>query len=150
MKKIFILITLLFFNITYLNANSDYTKGFMFYQKGHRLLDRNTNKANKAFAKARAFLSSAYKTNSANAAYMLGQIYLNGWGIDKDYSKAEKYFKTAINWGDKRSNCPLARLYLIILKKNIVEGEKYFETAQEYHIPNCKDVKAYIKKENLN
>lgn len=149
MKKIFILLIFVIFNITSLNASSDYTKGFMFYKKGHKLLNKDSDKSYKYFSKAKPYLLSSYKSSSARSAFMLGRMYCNGWGVTLNYKTAEKYFKDALNWGDKRSNCCLSRLYIMFLKTDIPKGEKYFKTAQKYNIPDCKDIKEYIKQNNL-
>ena len=141
---------LMIFNISSLNA-SEYTKGFMLYKKGSRFLNKDKEKADKYFAQSESPLLAAYKSDkSANAAFMLGKMYCNGWGVPKDYNKAIKYFHDAISWGNKRSNCCLARLYIMYLKQNIKdEGQKHFKIAQQYHIPDCKDIKAYIKQNHL-
>ena len=104
MKKSVILVIFMMFSVASLNA-SDYFEGFKFYTKGHKLLNTNSDKAFKYFLEAQSHLLVAYKSNSANAAFMLGTMYCNGWGVDKNYDKAKKYCTDAKNWGSKRKNC---------------------------------------------
>jgi TPR repeat protein len=149
MKKLLITIFLFLMTTTYLNASSEYTKGFMLYKKGHKLLKVDSEKSFMLFKQAEPHLISAYKSNSARSAFMLGRMYCNGWGVSQNFKIAEKYFKVAISLGDKRSNCCLSRLHLMFLKDNIQEGEKYFKVAKKYNIKDCKDISAYIKQHNL-
>jgi TPR repeat protein len=58
---------------------------------------------------------------------MLGKMYCNGWGVERDYKKAEEYFLKAIKLGNERAYCCIARLYIRMNKKSL--AKKYLNSA---------------------
>lgn len=110
MKKIIILLSLIVigFSFEFTQAFMDFNKGIKFIKKG------KINKAQTFFAKSFAIVKSLEEKGkgSSQVYYMLGRMYCNGWGTDKDLKKAEMYFKKSIAMGNRRSHCCLARLYI--------------------------------------
>jgi TPR repeat protein len=124
MKKfmiIFLLITSSF------ALNLTFTKAFKAFNKGVKLQKTNPQKAQKYFQKAYILLSELENKPSSQVYYMLGKMYCNGWGVDRDYKKAEEYFLKAIKLGNERAHCCIVRLYIRMNKKNL--AKKYLNSA---------------------
>jgi uncharacterized protein len=51
------------------------------------------------------------KNHDAQAQYLLGQRYLNGWGVKADFADAIRWFKMAADGGNSNALCELGRLY---------------------------------------
>ncbi|NPA11181.1 MAG: SEL1-like repeat protein [Epsilonproteobacteria bacterium] len=124
MKKL-----ILFISVTWLFAiDFTFTKGYMAYHKAIKLQQYDKQKANKEFNKARELLTKVIKKYpSAQSYYMLAKIYANGWGVKKDFLKAEEYYLQAIKLGNKRAYCGIAKLY--IQEKKYKEAKKYLKHA---------------------
>ena len=56
------------------------------------------------------WFKTAAENNDAESQYMLGGIYLNGLGVEKNNTEAAKYFKLAADQGHQN-----AKLYLMSL-----------------------------------
>ena len=136
MKKFIILISLSFlfaFDFTF-------TKAFNEFNQGLRLIKTNPAKAYKKFHEAYILIKDLKNKNSSQVYYMLGRMYANGWGVEKNYKLAEKYFLKALKFGNRRVNCCLARLYLKMNKPNL--AGKYLKYALSHkNIANyCNDL----------
>lgn len=67
----------------------------------------------KSYASAKTFFELAIrKEESANAAYMLGKMYLYGEGITADYSKAIELLEFARENGNIPAGCYLSEAYM--------------------------------------
>ena len=109
MKKIAILIISLGFLFAF---DMTFTKAFNNFNKGLRTYNSNPQKAQEYFKKAYILIQQLKNKNSSQVYYMLGRMYCNGFGVEKDLKKAEEYFLKSLQLGNKRANCCLARLYI--------------------------------------
>jgi TPR repeat protein len=135
-KLILILMAISLFAIDF-----TFTKAYRAFNQGIRLEKTNPQMANKKFYEAYILLQQVIqKKPSSQAFYMLGRIYCNGWGVDKDYKKAEEMFLKALKLGNRRVNCCLARLYIRMNQKD--KAKKYLEYALSHQeIANyCNDI----------
>jgi len=117
-----------------------FTKAFEEFNKGLRLEKNDIQKAQEHFKKSFEYINELKDKNTSQVNYMLGKMYCNGWGVEQNYSLAEKYFKNALELGNKRAYCCLARLYLKI--GDIQKAQKYLKYAKSHkEIANyCKDI----------
>ena len=109
MKKILALL----FSLSIIFAfDLTFTKAFNNFNKGLRTYNTNPQKAQEYFTKAYTLIQQLKNKNTSQVYYMLGRMYCNGLGVQKDLKKAEEYFLKALKLGNKRVNCCLARLYI--------------------------------------
>jgi uncharacterized protein len=47
---------------------------------------------------------------NAYAQYNIGRLYDNGWGVEKDYTKALAWYQKAADEGDEDAKAALTRL----------------------------------------
>jgi uncharacterized protein len=115
------------------------------------------NKTQANYKLAYKFLRSAADNNNVEALNGLGIIYLYGMGKNQDYDVAEKYFKTALNLGDKIAEYNLGELYrqkdnidlsAYWYQKAIVDNPyKAYEGLSKLYIQNNEYKKAFIYSE---
>ena len=117
-----------------------FTKAFNNFNKGIRFEKTNPQKANQYFQKAFFLIQQLNNKDTSQVHYMLGKMYCNGWGIKKDYKKAEKNFLRAIQLGNARAHCCIARLY--IKEGKLKLAKKYLNYALSHQsIANyCHDI----------
>lgn len=146
MRKFFLAVLLLF---SFVQAN-EYSKGYMSYKKGLRLLKTDEKRAYGYFKKSLKLLKAAHHEGSIPASYILGRLYCNGWGVKQDFIKAEAYFKENIKQGGIRSHCCLAKLYLVMDRKenSDIAGEQHLQIAKRNHDTGCDKVEALLIEKN--
>ncbi|WP_024787882.1 MULTISPECIES: SEL1-like repeat protein [unclassified Lebetimonas] len=111
MKKIILLIL-----ITFVFSQNLYFIAFKDIQKAKHLLNSDPQKANTLFIEAGSYLkqiiNSSINSNkpSSQALNLLGELYLNGWGVEKDIKKARLLLCAAKNLGNFRAQ--------MLIKKN--------------------------------
>jgi len=119
-KLVFILTIFLSVNIS---AQNLYFAAFKNINKAKRLLKTDPQQADRLFIEAYSYLkqyvNKTLKNNkpSANSFKLLGEMFLNGWGVDKDINKAVKLLCAAKKLGNIKANN-------IIKKNNITCPEK--------------------------
>jgi len=91
----------------------------------------------KAYARAKTFFELAVeKENSANAAYMLGKMYLYGEGVKVNNAKAIELLDYARDNGNIPSGCYLSEAYM-----NTQTNTSYIAyglmKGLRQHIPHC-------------
>jgi len=123
-----------------------FTKGFQNFKKGMKIVKTDPQKAQIYFQRAYVFLSEVKKPSSQKY-YMLGKMYCNGWGVPRNYQKAEEYFKKALKLGNERVHCCLARLYIRMGKYK--EAKKYLDYAMSHNTlaHYCNDINPKTLKE---
>jgi tetratricopeptide (TPR) repeat protein len=123
-----------------------FTKAYQAFNKGIRLEKTNPQKAQIYFQRAYVFLSEI-KNPSSQKYYILGRMYCNGWGVPKNYQKAEEYFKKAIQLGNERAHCCIARLYIRMGRYK--EAKKYLNYAMSHETLShyCNDINPKTLKE---
>ncbi len=136
MKFIISLIMLFSFSFSF---DFLFTQAFISFKKGINFEKTNPKYAQKYFQKTYILLNQI-KNNSSQKYYMLGKLYCNGWGVDKDYKKAEYYFKMAIKLGNQRANCCLARLYIKEGRKNLAKKYLKYALAHDTLAHYCNDI----------
>lgn len=70
---------------------------------------------------------------NAIGQWRLGLMYKNGYGVEKDYEEAEKWFRKSAEQGDDRGQCDLGNMYFngTGVEKNHEEAVKWFRKAAE-------------------
>jgi len=102
MKKILTL--LLFFS--FLMSQNLYFEAFKDVNKAKRILNTKPQEAQKLFIEAYSYLKQIVNTSidnnkpSINSFKLLGQMYLNGWGVNQNQQLAIKYLCYAKQMGN--------------------------------------------------
>jgi TPR repeat protein len=121
MKKLLFILTI-FLSVN-ISAQNLYFAAFKNINKAKRLLKTDPQQADRLFIEAYSYLkqyvNKTLKNNkpSANSFKLLGEMFLNGWGVDKDINKAVKLLCAAKKLGNIKANN-------IIKKNNITCPEK--------------------------
>ena len=119
MKKLVFILTI-FLSINY--AQNLYFAAFKNINKAKKFLKTNPQQADRLFIEAYSYLkqyiNKTLKNNkpSANSFKLLGEMFLNGWGVDKDINKAVKLLCAAKKLGNIKANN--------IIKKNNITCPK--------------------------
>ena len=101
-----------------LTAQNLYFEAFKNVNKAKKIIKTQPQKADKLFIQAygylKQYINNTIEQNkpSANSFKLLGEMYLNGWGVEKDIQKAQKLLCAA----KKLGNIPAKNL---IIKSNI-------------------------------
>jgi len=122
-----------------------FTKAWNNFTKGMKIVKQNPQEAQIYFKKSYNLIQKIKNRPSSQVYYMLGRMYCNGWGVEKDLNKAEIYFKKALSLGNQRVNCCLARLYIKMGKREL--AKKYLKIALNH--PNLKIYCTDINPTNL-
>ncbi|NPA87885.1 MAG: sel1 repeat family protein [Epsilonproteobacteria bacterium] len=109
MKKI---IGIILLSISLFALDFTFTKAYKEFQKGKRLEKTNPQLAQEHFKKAFFLLKSIENQNSSQIHYLLGEMYAHGLGVTQNYSLSEQHFLKAIQLGNKRAHCCLAKVYI--------------------------------------
>ena len=126
MKKLIFLFTLSGF----IFAQNLYFAAFKDIRQAKKIINTEPEKAQKLFIEASGYLkqiinnSIANNKPSANALNLLGNLYLNGWGVDKDEQKAYKLLCAAAKLGNSKAKKSLAKLNVQCKKNNFKELEQ--------------------------
>jgi TPR repeat protein len=85
----------------------------------------------KAYAKAAEFWRPLAEKGDAAAQYLLGTLYVEGKGVDRDDATAFMWFQRAANQGDARAQYNLGASYAegAGVQKSVVEAAKWFQRA---------------------
>ncbi len=142
-KVIFIFISFVFV----FALDLTFTKAYRAFNKGVKLHKTNPQKAQQYFQKAYILLTELHEKPSSQVYFMLGRMYSNGWGVERNYKKAEEYLKKAIKLGNERAYCSLAKVYIKTGK--YAKAKKYLDYALSHeNLSNyCKDINPNTLKE---
>jgi TPR repeat protein len=100
MKRTIIFITTLLF------AQNLYFSAYQDIQTAKRIIDTNPQKAQRLFIEASSYLKQIVNTSinknkpSPQAFALLGELYLKGWGVEKNFKKATLLLCTAASLGN--------------------------------------------------
>jgi len=144
MKKV---IGLVLLSISLFALDLTFTKAFKEFQKGKRLEKTNPKLAQEHFKKAYTLLKSIENQNSSQLHYLLGEMYAHGLGVEQNYTLSEQHFLKAIQLGNKRAHCCLAKVY--IEEGKIEEAKEHLKFALTHDsIANyCNEIDKTILKE---
>jgi len=112
MKKIIFLCVL----IGSIFAQNLYFNAFKNIKKAKTIINQNPKKAQKLFIEAYTYLKTIVNKSikeekpNTNAINLLGELYLNGWGVDKDEELAIKLFCIATKYGNQKAKKTLKKL----------------------------------------
>jgi len=126
MKKIIFILSL----SIGLFAQNLYFSAFKDIRNAKKLINTNPDKAEKLFIEASSYLKQIINTSiannkpSANALNLLGLLYLNGWGVDKDENKAFKLLCAASQLGNIKAKKTLTKFNIKCKKINFKELEQ--------------------------
>ena len=145
MKKI---IWILFTSVLAFAIDLTYSKAFQYYKKGLKLEKTNPSEAQKYFKESFFLTKELESQNKASSQiyFMLGKMYHKGWGTNKNLFLAEKYYLKALKLGNKRVNCPLAKLYKETGKEKL--AKKYLQNSLKNPSTKkeCEDLKEIKEK----
>jgi len=124
MKKI---LFILFLSIVGIYAQNLYFAAFKDIRLAKKIINTNPQKAEKLFIEASGYLKQIINNSisndkpSANAFNLMGQLYLNGWGVDKNEEKAFKLLCAASQLGNLKAKKILSKLNIKCKKINFKE-----------------------------
>jgi TPR repeat protein len=99
----------------------------------------------KDYTKAHAFFEIAIqKENSANAAYLLGKMYLYGEGVSLDYDKAIDLLEFSRENGNIPAGCYLSEAYMSSQKNTSYIAYGLMKGLRQ-HVPHCQKMLARYK-----
>ncbi len=99
------------------------------------------------YSKARKMFEKAINEEGAEQAhYFLGLLYLKGKGVKQNLSKAQRYLKKAVRFGNVRAKCYLAEAR--ILNKN-GDKKKILGLLKEGKANGADECKAVAAKYNI-
>ena len=136
-----ILLTVIVFYISLLNMNTAYS---------------NYTKALKAFEEKDWVkcikICNYLPEDEGRCDNLLGLIYLNGYGKEKDYGKAFFYFSKAVEKGNAIANKNLSWMYSkgLGVKKNLAEASRLLDLSEKKQIVLKKEVSESSLNNNLN
>jgi len=113
MKKVFLIAAFLSVSLFSQNLYFDAHKNVNMAKK---LLKTDPQKAQRLFIEAYGYLkkyvSKTLQSNrpSGNALNLLGEMYINGWGIEKDEKKGINLICAAAQLGNRRAKLKLKKL----------------------------------------
>ncbi len=95
------------------------------------LSEGETAVAEKNYAKAYRLFSKAAKNGEAGAAYGMGILYSEGWGVKKSDTKAFDWFKVAALQGYPAAQYSIGNAYFkgLGIESNIPEAEMWWDMA---------------------
>ena len=137
MKKILLILIMA---ISAFSFDLTFTKAFNNFNKGIRFEKTDPQKANQYFQKAFFLIKQLKKRDTSQVNYMLGKMYCNGWGVNKDYKKAKEYFLRAIQLGNKRANCEMVKLYIKTGELQLAKKYLNYSLAHQSIATYCKDI----------
>ena len=123
MKKILYL----FVFVAVLFGQNLYFEAFKDIMKGKRIINQNPKKAEKLFTIAANDLSKIIHNSiennkpSANAIELMGELYLNGWGVEKNEKKAEIFLCVSAKLGNFKAKQLIKKNEFICHQTNIKE-----------------------------
>ena len=112
MRKAFLLCIL----IGYIFAQNLYFNAFNNIKKAKTLINKNPKEAQMLFIEAYTYLKTIVNKSikeekpNTNAINLLGELYLNGWGVDKNETLAIKLFCIAASYGNQKAQKILKKL----------------------------------------
>ena len=123
MKKILYL----FVFVAVLFGQNLYFEAFKNVMKGKKIVNKNPQKAEKFFIIAANDLKKIINSSindhkpSANAIELMGELYLKGWGVEKNKRKAEKFLCVASKLGNFKAKILIKKNEFICHQTNIKE-----------------------------
>jgi len=123
MKKLF----LIMFLSMGIYAQNLYFAAYKDIRTAKKIINTDPQKAQKLFIEASGYLKQIINNSisnekpSANAFNLMGQLYLNGWGVEKDEKKAFKLLCAAAELGNSKAKKTVAKLNLTCKKINFKE-----------------------------
>jgi len=125
MKKIFFIFVLIFTVNSF--AQNLYFEAFKDIKKAKKLINSNPQQAERLFIEAYGYLKQIVNNSidknkpSANAFNLLGELYLNGWGVEKNEKKAVKLLCAAKQLGNRKAINTLKKISVKCQKINFKE-----------------------------
>ena len=97
----------------------------------------------------------AEKLNDSESLFYIGEHYLNGWGTEKNYTRAFEYFKESITYNNSENAKAWNSLgylyyYGLGVEKNIQKAFDYFNVGITYKDSSAIYDAAYLLIQNIN
>jgi TPR repeat protein len=91
------------------------------------------------YEKAREYYEKSVQENNSNAIYNLGELYRNGFGVERDTCRALKYYEKSNLLGNNVAKNRLGWLYHrgLEVKQDYVKARNYFEEAARLNDRNA-------------
>ena len=97
----------------------------------------------------------AEKLNDSESLFYIGEHYLNGWGTEKNYTRAFEYFKESITYNNSENakawnSIGYLYYYGLGVEKNIQKAFDYFNVGITYKDSSAIYDAAYLLIQNIN
>jgi TPR repeat protein len=125
MKRVFLIFSVLLTVSIY--AQNLYFEAFKDIKKAKRVVNSDPQKAQRLFIEAYGYLKQIVNNSidkgkpSANAFNLLGELYLKGWGVEKNEKKAKRLLCAAKQLGNSKAAKTLDKLGIKCKKINFKE-----------------------------
>ena len=118
------------------------------YYYGSTAVKQNYETSLKLFKKAE-------QLNDTESLFYIGEHYLNGWGTEKNYTKAFEYFKESITYNNSENakgwnSLGYLYYYGLGVEKNIQKAFDYFNVGLSYKDNSAIYDTAYLLIQNIN
>lgn len=100
-------------------------------QLGHRYLFGQETPQD--FSKARQYFEQGMQLNDTTSMYYLGEIYLNGWGVEKNYTKAYEMFKASESNSKSINTLGYMYYYGYGVEKNVKRAYDLFQSKNNFN-----------------
>jgi TPR repeat protein len=125
MKKLPLFLTV--FLCTGLFANNLYFQAYKDIRQAKRIMNKNPQQSQRLFIEAYSYLKQLVNASidsnkpSANSFTLLGNMYLNGWGVDKNEQEGIKLLCGAKLLGSRKAERELKKMGVKCQKINFKE-----------------------------
>jgi TPR repeat protein len=125
MKRVFLIFSVLLTVSIY--AQNLYFEAFKDIKKAKKIVNSDPQKAQRLFIEAYGYLKQIVNNSidknkpSANAFNLLGELYLKGWGVEKNEKKAKQFLCAAKLLGNLKAAKTLDKLGIKCKKINFKE-----------------------------
>ena len=92
-------IPVVFYALYCMNALKNYPKAAMYLEKTNSLYNKDKEAVNQAFAEVKPLLELYAKKQVPSAQFILGAMYYNGYGVEKDYAEAFNWWSKSAEQG---------------------------------------------------
>ena len=95
------------------------------------------------------YITKSAKNGNSNGLWKLGELYMNGTGVDQDFNKAKDYLKESIQKGNNTAIFKLSLLYILYLNNDskLKKGSELLQKAAKLGQIDARMKLAYIYSE---
>ena len=126
-------IPVVFYALYCMNALKNYPKAAMYLEKTNSLYNKDKEAVNQAFAEVKPLLELYAKKQVPSAQFILGAMYYNGYGVEKDYAEAFNWWSKSVEQGYVVAQNNLGLMYYngYGVEKDYVEAFNWWSKSAE-------------------